>query len=77
MSKTAFWRMDTNSGDLCDKYMEDRRSGEKLCLLISFITAWGRHVGPGEKLYVLVVESGGVSDPRSDGCVCGSIISCC
>jgi hypothetical protein len=76
MSKTVLLRMDTNSGDLCDKYMEERRSVEKLCLWISLITSWGRHVGPGEKLNVLGVESGGVSDPISAGCVCGSIVSC-
>ena len=59
--------IEPNSGDLCDRYMEDVRLGEKFCLRISFWTGSGRHVGPGEKLYVFDEVAGGVRDPMSAG----------
>ncbi len=66
-------RMVPNSGDLWERYMDERRSGEKHCLRISSWTGSGRDVGPGEKLCVRVL-SGGVRDPVSAGCVIGSIM---
>lgn len=43
-------RMVLNSGDLWERYIDDRWSGKKRCFLISSWTGSGRDVGPGEKL---------------------------
>ena len=51
----------SNSGERCERYMEDNLLGENISRLISSCTASGRHVGPGEKLWVFT-DSGVVSD---------------